>query len=141
MYLTKLSEIITSDHPRITYKVRELALESIVKLWRIPGLVTELYLNFDCDLYCTNLLEDLTKLLSKNAFPVSGLFSTHLLSLDALLTVVDSIEQHCHSRILKSTTTGQTRKGLDAASTEGESGDEGLVGLAAGACAGIGQKK
>ena len=36
----------------------------------------------------------------QNAFPVAGLFSTHLLSLDALLTVVDSIEQHCHSRIL-----------------------------------------
>ncbi|GMT20834.1 hypothetical protein PFISCL1PPCAC_12131, partial [Pristionchus fissidentatus] len=27
--------------------MREMALESIVKLWRIPGLVTELYLNFD----------------------------------------------------------------------------------------------
>jgi len=32
---------------------------------------------------------------------VSGLFSTHLLSLDALLTVVDTIEQHCHTRILR----------------------------------------
>lgn len=28
----------------------------------------------------------------QNAFPVSGLYTTHLLSLDALLTVVDSIE-------------------------------------------------
>ena len=39
----------------------------------------------------------------QNAFPVAGLFSTHLLSLDALLTVVDGIEQHCHSRILTAT--------------------------------------
>lgn len=100
MYLTRLCDMITSDHPRITYEMREIALESIVQLWRIPGLVTELYLNYDCDLYCSNLFEELTKLLSKNAFPVAGLFSTHLLSLDALLTVVDSIEQHCHSRIL-----------------------------------------
>jgi brefeldin A-resistance guanine nucleotide exchange factor 1 len=50
---------------------------------------------------------------------VSGLFSTHLLSLDALLTVVDSIEQHCHSRILKFTTNpshggDQTKKGTDS---------------------------
>jgi brefeldin A-resistance guanine nucleotide exchange factor 1 len=37
----------------------------IVRLWRIPGFVTELYLNYDCDLYCTNLFEDLTKMLSK----------------------------------------------------------------------------
>lgn len=29
-----------------------MALESLVVLWRIPGLVTELYLNYDCDLYC-----------------------------------------------------------------------------------------
>jgi brefeldin A-resistance guanine nucleotide exchange factor 1 len=36
----------------------------------------------------------------QNAFPVSGLYNTHLLSLDALLTIIDSIEGHCHSRIL-----------------------------------------
>ena len=28
-------------------------------------MVTELYLNYDCDVYCSNLFEDLTKLLSK----------------------------------------------------------------------------
>ena len=39
----------------------------------------------------------------QNAFPVAGLFSTHLLSLDALLTVIDSIEQHCNTRILNAT--------------------------------------
>lgn len=36
----------------------------------------------------------------QNAFPVSGLYNTHLLSLDALLTIIDSIEGRCHSRIL-----------------------------------------
>ncbi|KAK3091515.1 hypothetical protein FSP39_020408 [Pinctada imbricata] len=102
-YLTKLSDIIVSDSIRISHEMREIALESIVQLWRIPGLVTELYINYDCDMHCSNLFEDLTKLLSKNAFPVQGLFSTHLLSLDALLTVIDSIEQHCHSRILSAT--------------------------------------
>lgn len=39
-------------------------------------------------------------LCSQNAFPVSGLYTTHLLSLDALLAVIDSIEQHCHHRVL-----------------------------------------
>uniref|UniRef100_A0A915KF72 SEC7 domain-containing protein n=1 Tax=Romanomermis culicivorax TaxID=13658 RepID=A0A915KF72_ROMCU len=80
---------------------RELALEALVELWRIPGLVTELYLNYDCDLYCSNLFEELTKLLSKNSFPIGQeLTSAHLLSLDALLTVVDSIETNCHYRML-----------------------------------------
>ncbi|KAL0274869.1 UNVERIFIED_CONTAM: hypothetical protein PYX00_002898 [Menopon gallinae] len=99
-YLTKLMEMIASDSVKITYEQKEIALESVVQLWRIPGLVTELYLNYDCDLYCPNLFEDLTKLLSKSAFPVSGIYNTHLLSLDALLTIIDSIEGHCHSRIL-----------------------------------------
>ena len=34
---------------------------------------------------------------------MSGLFSTHLLSLDALLAVIDSIEQHCHHRVINGT--------------------------------------
>lgn len=118
-YLTKLTDIIVSESPRISYDIREIALESIVQLWRIPGLVTELYLNYDCDLYCSNLFEDLTKLLSKNAFPVQGLFSTHLLSLDALLTVVDSIEQHCHSRILSTNKLGVDGKQPDQSAVTG----------------------
>jgi hypothetical protein len=47
-----------------------------------------------CQLFCL-----------QNAFPVSGLYSTHILSLDALLAVIDSIEQHCHHRILNTATT------------------------------------
>ncbi|XP_061196225.1 Golgi-specific brefeldin A-resistance guanine nucleotide exchange factor 1-like isoform X2 [Saccostrea echinata] len=122
-YLTKLTDIIVSESPRISYEIREIALESIVQLWRIPGLVTELYLNYDCDLYCSNLFEDLTKLLSKNAFPVQGLFSTHLLSLDALLTVVDSIEQHCHSRILSINKQGaEGRQTVQSSQTVTENG-------------------
>lgn len=36
----------------------------------------------------------------KNAFPVSGqLYTTHLLSLEALLTVIDSIEAHCQAKV------------------------------------------
>ncbi|KAH3746622.1 hypothetical protein DPMN_181031 [Dreissena polymorpha] len=75
----------------------------------------------------------------QNAFPVSGLFSTHLLSLDALLTVVDSIEQHCHSRILKATAkpsdegSGMKSEGSEVmGSAEGQSHsgvkEDGLVG-------------
>lgn len=98
-YLTKLIEIITSDSLKVTYEHKELALDNIVQLWRIPGLVTELYLNYDCDMYCTNLYEDLTKLLAKNAFPASsGIYHTHLLSLDALLTVIESIEAHANEK-------------------------------------------
>ncbi|XP_048125322.1 Golgi-specific brefeldin A-resistance guanine nucleotide exchange factor 1-like isoform X2 [Alosa alosa] len=103
MYLKKLMGLITSENPKLPYEMKEMALEALVQLWRIPSFVTELYINYDCDFYCSNLFEDLTKLLSKNAFPVSGqLYTTHLLSLEALLTVIDSTEAHCQAKVLNS---------------------------------------
>lgn len=39
--------------------------------------------------------------LSQNAFPVSGqLYTVHLLSMEALLTVIDSTEAHCQAKVL-----------------------------------------
>lgn len=103
MYLTKLMELIVSESPNVTRDQKELSVEAVLQFWRIPGLITELYLNYDCDLFCSNLFEDLTKVLSKNAFPVTGLQPIHLLSLDALLAVIDSIETRCHFRMLSET--------------------------------------
>lgn len=65
MYLKKLMDIITSENIKMPYEMKEMALEALVQLWRIPSLVTELYINYDCDFYCSSLFEDLTKLLSK----------------------------------------------------------------------------
>lgn len=98
-YLTKLTEIILSDSAKISYEHKEIALDNILQLWRIPGFVNELYLNYDCDMYCSNLYEDLTKLLAQNVISATvGVYHTHLLSLDALLTVIESIELHCRKR-------------------------------------------
>ncbi|KAM8924081.1 Golgi-specific brefeldin A-resistance guanine nucleotide exchange factor 1 [Pelodytes ibericus] len=131
MYIKKLMDIITIENPKMSYEMKEMALEAIVQLWRVPGLVTELYINYDCDYYCSNLFEDLTKLLSKNAFPVSGqLYTTHLLSLEALLTVIDSTEAHCQAKILSNTAqqdvkeTGKTTVDISEGSVEcGKSND------------------
>ncbi|XP_066549516.1 Golgi-specific brefeldin A-resistance guanine nucleotide exchange factor 1 isoform X2 [Amia ocellicauda] len=115
MYLKKLMDIITSENPKMPYEMKEMALEAIVQLWRIPSFVTELYINYDCDYYCSNLFEDLTKLLSKNAFPVSGqLYTTHLLSLEALLTVIDSTEAHCQAKVLNNTVQQDKADGIKA---------------------------
>ncbi|XP_054719595.1 Golgi-specific brefeldin A-resistance guanine nucleotide exchange factor 1-like [Uloborus diversus] len=103
MFLKTLLEMITADSSKISYEQREISLDCVAQLWRIPGLVTELYINYDCDLYCSNLFEDITKMLSKNAYPVSGLYSVHLLSLEALLAVVENIENHCQCRMLNQT--------------------------------------
>ena len=75
---------------RVSYEHKELVLETIVRLFKIPGFITQLYFNYDCDMYTHNVFEDMIKMLSKNAFPVTGLHSTHFLSLDALLTIIRS---------------------------------------------------
>lgn len=46
---------------------------------------------------------DVYRLMVQNAFPVTGqLYTTHLLSLEALLTVIDSIEDHCQAKVINS---------------------------------------
>ncbi|UJR20526.1 hypothetical protein I4U23_023653 [Adineta vaga] len=97
--ITRLMELIVSEQSKISYEQKEIVLETVVQLLRIPGLPAELYLNYDCDLYSTNLFEELTKMLSKNAFPVAGLTTTHILSLDALLSVIDHIELECQYQV------------------------------------------
>ena len=96
----------TENNPKITYEHKELVLDMIVRLYKMPDFITELYVNYDCDLYTHNIFEDLTKMLSKNAFPVAGFYSTQFLSLQALLTVVESVEQQCEKKVDES---GQIR--------------------------------
>jgi golgi-specific brefeldin A-resistance guanine nucleotide exchange factor 1 len=49
----------TSNNIASNYELKELALEALVDMWRLPNLVSELYLNYDCSLYCSNLFENL----------------------------------------------------------------------------------
>lgn len=65
MFLKHLMDIIVAESVKTSYEQKEISLDCVAQLWRIPSLVTELYINYDCDLYCSNLFEDLTKMLSK----------------------------------------------------------------------------
>ncbi|KAL6443797.1 hypothetical protein ACFW04_001694 [Cataglyphis niger] len=96
-YLIKLMEIVHSESNRILYEQRELALETIVRLWRIPGLPAELYLNYDCGLYSTNLYEELMKMFSKNvSVPMTtSMYSMQLISLDAIIMLIAGMEIRC----------------------------------------------
>ena len=95
IFLTRLIDVVSSESQRVTYEHKELVLEMIVRLYKIPGFISQLYLNYDCDMYTHDVFEDLSKMLSKNAFPVTGLYSTNLLSLDGLLTIINAIENQC----------------------------------------------
>ncbi|XP_024884450.1 Golgi-specific brefeldin A-resistance guanine nucleotide exchange factor 1 isoform X2 [Temnothorax curvispinosus] len=96
-YLIKLMDIVVSESNRISYEQRELALEAIVRLWRIPGLPAELYLNYDCGLYSTNLYEELMKMFSKNvSLPMTnGMHTMQLISLDAIMMLIVGMEIRC----------------------------------------------
>lgn len=99
-FLVKITDIIGSENTRITYEIRELALDNLLQLLRIPGFAAELYINYDCDLYCTNIFENIAKLLSKNALSAASspvIYGTQLLSLDALLTIIAAINHNCTS--------------------------------------------
>jgi brefeldin A-resistance guanine nucleotide exchange factor 1 len=89
---TKLMNIIQSDSNKLQQDQREMTIDFLLQMLRIPGFAIEMYINYDCSLNCTNLFEDLTKLLSKNAFSVQSLLTANSLSLSALLTIVENIE-------------------------------------------------
>ncbi|XP_053611208.1 Golgi-specific brefeldin A-resistance guanine nucleotide exchange factor 1 isoform X2 [Plodia interpunctella] len=93
-FFKKIIEIISVDTTKAIYELKEihnLALESLCQMFRIPGLCTELYLNYDCDIYCTNIFEELTKLLSRNVVSSTS-YNVNSVSLEALMTVIEAIE-------------------------------------------------
>jgi brefeldin A-resistance guanine nucleotide exchange factor 1 len=63
--INKLTNIITSESNRISQEQREMTIDYLLQMLRIPGFAIEMYLNYDCSLNCSNLFEELTKLLSK----------------------------------------------------------------------------
>lgn len=65
MYVTRLMDCVSTESIRVVHEQRELALESLIQLLQVPGLVTELFINYDCDVQCANVFEELTKMLSK----------------------------------------------------------------------------
>jgi golgi-specific brefeldin A-resistance guanine nucleotide exchange factor 1 len=91
-YFNKLMDIIVNESTKITPEQKEITIDYILQMLRIPGFAIEIYLNYDCSLNCTNLFEDLTKLLSKNVFSAQNLLTANSLSLSALLTIIENIE-------------------------------------------------
>jgi brefeldin A-resistance guanine nucleotide exchange factor 1 len=100
-------------------ETREMALESLVEFCREPQLMVDIYTNYDCDMQCTNLFEDMVKFLSNNTFPLSGsLNALNLLSLEGLLAIVRSLADACRAH--RSTPGG----GGDAGSGEEDGGGD-----------------
>ena len=54
-----------NSNKQITQEQKEMTIDYFLQMLRIPGFAVEIYLNYDCSLNCSNLFENLTKLLSK----------------------------------------------------------------------------
>lgn len=55
----------SSEQLAITAEVRELLLESLLQFARMPTFMIDLWYNYDCDLTCGDLFEELIQFLSK----------------------------------------------------------------------------
>ncbi|KAI7908041.1 uncharacterized protein BX663DRAFT_492785 [Cokeromyces recurvatus] len=108
MFLTK-----STDYPRtnkgyssseqmvISSEVHELLLESLVQFARKPTFMIDLWYNYDCDLACGDLFEELIQFLSKNSFPNHQSYSfmnSHALCLDTLLMFVTQIVERINNQ-------------------------------------------
>ncbi|MFS8031893.1 putative Sec7 domain, guanine nucleotide exchange factor, Sec7 domain superfamily [Helianthus anomalus] len=88
-----LMKIAVNKHGA-SYQQQEVAMETLVDLCRQPSFIHEMYANYDCDISCSNLFEDLANLLSKSAFPVnSPLSAIHVLALEGLIAMISGMAE------------------------------------------------
>nr|KYP72640.1 Pattern formation protein EMB30 [Cajanus cajan] len=86
-----------------SYQQQEVAMEALVDFCRQKTFMVEMYANFDCDITCSNVFEDIANLLSKSAFPVnSPLSSMHILALDGLIAVMQGMAERIGNGSLSS---------------------------------------
>jgi len=80
----------------VTYDVKELTLESLLDLCRVPWFLAELFLNYDCQPYSTDLFTNLFQTLCKNSIPVhQALTGNHVLALQAVVAGLRVMSQRC----------------------------------------------
>lgn len=82
-------------------EAREVMVESIGVLARMPTFMVELFVNYDCQVDRADLCEDMVGLLSRNAFPDSATWSTTNvppLCLDSLLGYVQFISDRLEDK-------------------------------------------
>lgn len=78
-----------------TRQLQEVALEGIINFCRQPTFVVEVYVNYDCDPVCRNVIEEIGKLLCKHSFPTNGpLTTSQMQAFEGLVTMIHNIAEH-----------------------------------------------
>lgn len=75
--------------------IQEVAVEGIISFCRQPMFVIEMYVNYDSDPICSNVFEEIGKLLCKIAFPTPRPFSPmQVQAFEGLVSVIGTIAEH-----------------------------------------------
>lgn len=95
-YLVKLSTIISNENGRTQHESRELAIENLLQFWKIPSMLTEIYINYDCDFYCANVLKDMIQQVSKHSLSTTHFSNDNLyfLHVESLLSLIECISKY-----------------------------------------------
>ncbi|KAI9270638.1 hypothetical protein BDA99DRAFT_546097 [Phascolomyces articulosus] len=99
----------------VSPEVRELLLECLLQCARIPTFMVDLWFNYDCDLSCGDLFEEIIQFLSKNSFPDPqgfAAFDSHTLCLDTLLMFIDQMVERIGLTSSEVLLEGKARKRL-----------------------------
>ncbi|KAI9027406.1 hypothetical protein CLU79DRAFT_697591 [Phycomyces nitens] len=76
------------DNMTVSGEARDLLLECLVQCSRTPTFLIDIWYNYDCDISCGDLFEELVQFLSKNSFPDPQNYSLtgfHITCFDTLL--------------------------------------------------------
>ncbi|KAJ8546039.1 hypothetical protein K7X08_018622 [Anisodus acutangulus] len=88
-----LLRIAQSKHGA-SYQLQEVAMETLVDFCRQHMFVVEMYANYDCDISCSNIFEELANLLSKSTFPVNSPVSAlNTLALEGLIAMIQGMAE------------------------------------------------
>ncbi|CAO3672875.1 unnamed protein product [Rhizopus microsporus] len=98
----RTSKNYSGDHTAMTPEVRELLLECLLQFVRRETFMISLWYNYDCDVTCGDLFEELIQFLCKNSFPDPQSYSVtnhHTLCLDTICMFIAQMTERVLSKI------------------------------------------
>jgi brefeldin A-resistance guanine nucleotide exchange factor 1 len=111
IFLTSVHiRILDSAQKTFSPEQKEAALESLLEFCQEPSLMQDLYLNYDCDMNCTNLFDSIMATLSKVASPEGrAVMALNKLAVEGILAVIESIARKCaNEKFTESTSQTET---------------------------------
>ena len=98
-FLVTLLRMASDSKASQQYEITELILETLLGIFKQPQFLLELYANYDCDVYCTNLFKNAADYLYKCVTPKaqSALCSLQMLALESMLAILSCFPRYTHS--------------------------------------------